>query len=217
MMSHQRTNFESAAANWDEKPRRVKLSHDIGSAIKAAVQLDPELDVFDFGCGTGLLTLQIQPFVRSITGVDSSPAMLDVLKQKAEAEKLTNVDWRCLDVENGDEIAGEYDLIVSAMTFHHIRDVPGLLAQFYRVCRFGATLCVADLDAEDGEFHEDNQGVFHFGFERTAMQQAFANAGFMDTQSLTAAEIEKSEEDGQTRVFTVGLTIGRKPHLSNQG
>lgn len=210
MTTHQRTDFESAAANWDEKPRRVKLSHDIGSAIKSSVTLAPDMDVLDFGCGTGLLTLQIQPFVRSITGVDSSPAMLDVLKQKSEAEKLSNVYTHCLDVENGDEITGEYDLIVSAMTLHHIRDVPALLAQFYRVCRFGATLCIADLDAENGQFHEDNKGVFHFGFERSALQQAFADAGFMDSQSLTAAEIEKSEEDGQAQVFTVGLTIGRK-------
>ncbi len=210
MTTDHKTDFESAAANWDEKPRRVRLSHDIGRAIKTSVQFGPDMDVLDFGCGTGLLTMQIQPFVRSITGVDSSPAMLDVLKQKVEAEKSANVYWRCLDVENGDSIAGTYDVIVSAMTLHHIKDAAALLEQFYRVCRRGGTLCIADLDTEDGGFHEDNQGVFHFGFERAAMRQAFAEAGFDPVKDTTASEIVKSDATGGQKRFTIGLTIGRK-------
>ena len=58
---------------------RVKLATDVAGAVSAEVRLAADMDVLDFGCGTGLLALQLQPYVRSITGVDSSQGMLDVL------------------------------------------------------------------------------------------------------------------------------------------
>jgi len=30
----------------------------------------------------------------------------------------------------------------------------------------GGEIAIADLDKEDGDFHADNEGVMHFGFER---------------------------------------------------
>ena len=34
------------------------------------------MDALDFGCGTGLVTLKLQPFIHSITGVDGSQGMI---------------------------------------------------------------------------------------------------------------------------------------------
>ncbi len=90
-MINEKKNFDQEAATWDEEPRRVKLVFDIADAILQAVALTPNMDVLDFGCGTGLLTLRLQPFVRSITGVDSSQGMLDVLKMKVERDHFSNV------------------------------------------------------------------------------------------------------------------------------
>jgi predicted TPR repeat methyltransferase len=74
-------DFDKVAASWDT-PMRVKLATDVAGAVSAEVRLATEMDVLDFGCGTGLLALQLQPYVRSITGVDSSQGMLDVLGSK---------------------------------------------------------------------------------------------------------------------------------------
>jgi len=42
----------------------------------------------------------------------------------------------------------------------------------------GGFLSIADLDSDDGQFHEDKTGVFHSGFDRNVMRQYFSEAGF---------------------------------------
>jgi len=73
MIKDEKRDFDSEAASWDKEPRRVKLATDITGAIRNDVSLTSDMDALDFGCGTGLVTLQLQPFIHSITGVDGPP------------------------------------------------------------------------------------------------------------------------------------------------
>lgn len=209
-MTVEKRDFDKLAATWDEEPRRIKLANDVCNAISKVIANPYDMDVLDFGCGTGLLTLQLQPLVHFITGVDSSQGMLDILRGKIEKQGLTNVDILNLDLEKGDALQGTYNLIVSNMTLHHIKEIGPLLAAFFKALAPEGYLCIADLDLDGGLFHENNDGVFHFGFDRAALQQAFIDAGFGDVRSLTAAEITKPDAKGVMRRFTVFLTAGRK-------
>lgn len=203
-------NFDQNAASWDDNPGRVRLAKDIAEAIAEEVNLTPSMDVLDFGCGTGLLTLQLLPFVRSITGVDSSRGMLDVLNAKIKDRNLTNVKTRFLDVESDVRLEGNYHLITSSMTFHHIRNIPAVLNQFHDILLPSGNLCIADLDIDDGQFHDNNDGVFHFGFERNSLSNIFKEAGFRNIQCRTAAQITKPVHGGGNREFTIFLITGCK-------
>jgi ubiquinone/menaquinone biosynthesis C-methylase UbiE len=207
-MSTETRDFDKDAARWDEHPSRVQLAQDVASAIARAVPLGPTMDVLDFGCGTGIVTLQLAPSVGFVTGVDSSQGMLEVLNAKIDRQGHTNVRTRHL--HPGDDLAGAYDLIVSSMTLHHIEDIDALLTQFFRSLKAPGWLCVADLDLDQGEFHEDNTGVFHFGFERAALRRALVGAGFVDVHDVTAAEVVKPTQQGALRTFSVFLVTGRK-------
>jgi len=169
------------------------------------------MDVMDFGCGTGLVALALQPLVRSVTGIDSSQGMLDVLAAKIARGGLGNVRTLFCDLAQGDVLTGCYDLVVSAMTLHHVREIEPLFAQFARVTAPGGRLCIADLDPDDGQFHDDDTGVFHCGFDRAALRDAFVAAGFEDVRATDAAEVIKPGRDGAMRRFTVFLMTGRKP------
>lgn len=206
----EKRDFDKVAAAWDQEPGRVKLANDVSKAITNAIKLDSNMDVLDFGCGTGLLTIQLQPLVRSITGIDGSQGMLDVLKAKIKSQNLSNVKTRHVDFEKGDVLEGSYDVIVSSMTLHHIKETKPLLGQFYRMLAPSGHLCIADLDPDDGQFHSNNDGVFHFGFNQTTLRHAFAEAGFADIGYRTAASVLKSTAGGGQRVFTVFLVTGKK-------
>jgi SAM-dependent methyltransferase len=52
----------------------------------------PASTVIDVGAGTGRHTLALAPFVRRVTAVDPSEAMLGFLRRDAEAAKLDNVE-----------------------------------------------------------------------------------------------------------------------------
>jgi ubiquinone/menaquinone biosynthesis C-methylase UbiE len=209
-MNIEKRDFDKEAATWDEVPARIKLANDIAAAISNEIMLTSHMDVLDFGCGTGLLTLKLQPLVHSITGVDSSKGMLDVLKAKIAKQNLLNVKTQYLDTEQGDILEGIYHLIVSGMTFHHVKEIRPLLDQFFRILATSGYLCIADLDLDDGNFHDNNDGIFHFGFERALLRRDFMEAGFDDIRDRTSAEVMKPDSEGGMRTFTVFLMTGRK-------
>ena len=203
-------NFDTEAATWDEQSTRVRLAQDIADAMQRQIPITSGMDALDLGCGTGLLSFHLQPLVRSITGIDNSPGMLDVFNAKVAAQGLTNISSQLRDLDKGDTLSGQYHLIVSSMTLHHIREFAPLFAQFYRIMAPGGFLGLADLDLDDGQFHEDSTGVFHPGFDRGALRQALIDAGFVDVAATTAAEVEKKARNGEQRRFTVLLMTGRK-------
>ncbi|HQI27507.1 MAG TPA: class I SAM-dependent methyltransferase [Sedimentisphaerales bacterium] len=209
-MSNERRDFDREAAAWDENPARVKLAEDVAGAILRQAAVNAEMDALDFGCGTGLLTLRLAPLVRSVTGVDSSQGMLDVLAAKVAKGNMNNVKTLCLDLDRGDTLPVSYDLIVSSMTLHHIERIDSLLAKFHAALLPGGRLCLADLDLDDGQFHSDNQGVFHFGFDRASLRRVLEDAGFANVQDATAAEVVKPGPDGKLRSFSILLMTGCK-------
>lgn len=209
-MKDKTKDFDREAATWDDEPKRVRLAQGIADTISRATELNSDMDVMDFGCGTGLLTLRLSPRVHSVTGVDSSEGMLEVLNAKIERDRLSNVRSQYLDIQNGGVLRGNYHLIVTSMTLHHVRDISPLLHMFYDVLDHGGHLCIADLDLDDGKFHADNHGVFHFGFDRAILAQSMLDTGFDDVRETTAAEIVKPLPDGAEGRFTVFLMTGRK-------
>ena len=209
-MTGEKRDFDAAAKTWDENPGRVKMAQDVARAIRETVQLKPDMDVLDFGCGTGLLTLRLQPSVRSITGVDSSQGMLDILGAKIRKQGLKNVKTRFVDLDRGGVLDGQYDLVVSSMTLHHIPEIQPLIDRFATILKPHGILAMADLDCDDGKFHESDEGVFHAGFDRCIMQKHFESAGFEHVRNRTAAVVVKPAPEGKSRTFTVFLMTGRK-------
>jgi 2-polyprenyl-3-methyl-5-hydroxy-6-metoxy-1,4-benzoquinol methylase len=209
-MNTGKRDFDREAATWDENPARVKLADDIAQAILKLGVLSPEMDVLDFGCGTGLLTVALHPFVRSITGIDSSQGMLDILNSKIAKMKLNKIQTLHVDVEKSDVLIGNYDLVVCSMTLHHVKEIEPLIDQFSKITKPGGYLCISDLDPDDGQFHSDNAGVFHFGFDNGVLNKVLIKTGFENMQRVTAAEMVKPAINGQLRQFSVFLMAGQK-------
>jgi ubiquinone/menaquinone biosynthesis C-methylase UbiE len=207
---HKPRNFNEEASSWDEEPRRVRLACEVAEAVKREVALTGDMDVLDFGCGTGLVTLCLQSRVGSITGADTSDGMLEILRAKVAAQQLKNVSTVLLDPERETVPAESFDLLVSSMTMHHIEDVGKLLHDFYRILRPGGILAVADLDTEDGSFHSHGLAAAHSGFDRDQMRVLLEEAGFRETRAQTAATVEKSDARNILRTYSVFLITARK-------
>lgn len=211
-MADKKRDFDKVADSWDGEPRRVKLAADVARAVMQEVELSQDMDVLDYGCGTGLVALRLQPYVRSVTGADTSQGMLEALARKVGDAGMTNVRTALIDPEAGRPVEDKFHLIVSSMTLHHIKNTKALFKDFYRLLEPGGTLCLADLDKEDGSFHDDATGVAHLGFDRGEVGAMLKNAGFAETRSVTAAVIVKDGHGATQREYPVFLMIAGKRH-----
>ena len=198
--------FDARAKTWDEQPRRLQLAADIFAAIEKQVPLHCDWAALDYGAGTGLLTHALAPRVRRVTAVDSSAGMLAVLAKKAQATGMANIEPLLADFAKDPLPTGPYDLIASAMTLHHVADVAALLCKFLTLLAPGGHLALADLDAEDGSFHDTSNGIHHFGFDREVFSNQLAAAGFVEIRFTTAARIAR-----HSRTYPVFLATARKP------
>lgn len=186
-------NFDVAAGSWDEEPRRVKLAGEIATAIGSKLNLSTDWNALDMGCGTGLVTLALAPHLGSVIGVDSSCAMLGKLSEKIKASGIVNVKTALRDLSAGEIPDGKFHLIISAMTLHHIQDPAALLSSLTSRLYPGGWIALADLEAEDGSFHEDPTGVFHYGFSRTELTSLLDHSGFVSISIIEATAIQKGD------------------------
>jgi cyclopropane fatty-acyl-phospholipid synthase-like methyltransferase len=189
--------FKHKANIYDTDNNRVSNVENIANTVIARVTLDKKMHLMDFGSGTELLLKRIAPFVRKITAIDISKSMNDQL-----ARKRDNIDCEIDILEinlASTDISMKFDGIMSSMTMHHVKDVGEMFVKFFSLLNDGGIIAISDLDKEDGSFHTEDTGVFHFGFDRGAITALAKQAGFRDLEVVDASVVQKP--DGEFPVF----------------
>lgn len=203
------TRFDRMAATWDANPVRVILAKAVVSAIRKAVPLRPDMQAMDFGAGTGLVTLALSADVAGITAVDTSAEMLRTLESKLNEQGISNVLTLAGDIGSAPLPAARFDLVVSSMVLHHIRDVALAFRRLRPALRPGGWIALADLDVEDGTFHADSTGVYHRGLAREDVCRWLQEAGFTDARAVDAHCIKRPGSDGAPHEYGVFLITAR--------
>jgi 2-polyprenyl-3-methyl-5-hydroxy-6-metoxy-1,4-benzoquinol methylase len=201
-------HFDSKARQWDDNPLFRERGLKIAEAIRKAVPLQRHMSALDYGCGTGLLSFPLRGELGAILMADNSSGMLEVVNEKIAAQSVDNMTTLQLDLLADPPPAQRFDLIVTAMTLHHVPDTDHILRVFHDLLNPGGHLCIADLDLEDGSFHGPEVDVHH-GFDRADLSARAAEAGFADMRFQTVFSIAKEHETG-TRDYPVFLMTARR-------
>ena len=185
--------FQEKAKDWDANDRRSRLAAAISTSILDRVSLRADMNVLDFGAGTGLISARIAPLVARIVAADTSQAMLEKLQEKPELQ--SKVSTACRDILD-DPLEERFDLIVSAMAMHHVEDTSRMMQTFAEHLNDGGMVALADLDAEDGSFHPpETEGVFHQGFDRDELGTLMQGLGFENIEFVTAHTVNGEQQD----------------------
>lgn len=201
-------HFDSKARQWDENPVFRERGMKIAAAVRTAVPLRRDMHALDYGCGTGLLSFPLKDELGSIVLADSSPGMLEVAREKIAAQGVPHMTTLKLDLMHDAPPAQRFDLILTSMTLHHVPDTGRILSVFHDLLNPGGTLCVADLDKEDGSFHGVEVDVHH-GFDRDELARRAGEAGFADVRFQTVFAITRERETG-ARDYPVFLMSARR-------
>lgn len=199
------SNFDARAANWDKDPVRVDRVKAVAEAIRRMVPLRPGMTALEYGCGTGLLSFALQPFLGPITLADNSAGMLAVLEEKITASGVRDMTPLKLDLIADPLPASRFDLIYTLLTLHHIHDTNKALQGLYTLLDRPGVLCIADLDKEDGSFHVDSEFDGHHGFDRDELTRKLLKAGFANIHFTTCYETPKN-----ARLYPLFLAVAEK-------
>jgi len=195
--------FKEKAKIYEKEPERVDNVKNIADAILEKISFDEKSNIIDFGSGTGLLTSKIAPHVNKITTFDISSSMNEKMRSKIP-QIACEIEIMDIDLSTQD-IDIEFDGIISSMTIHHIEDVQKLFHKFYSILKKKAFIAIADLEKENGSFHTEDTGVYHFGFEKTDFLDYAKNAGFVDLSIQTVSIAKKPYGD-----YPIFLLTGTK-------
>ncbi len=195
--------FANKANIYDADNNRVSNVKNIANALIASVNLNRNMHVMDFGSGTGLLLERIAPFVRKITAVDISKSMNAQLEKKRSSISC-ELEMLEIDLEHAD-INRKFDGIISSMTMHHVKDISAMFVKFHSLLNDDGFVAIADLDKEDGSFHTEDTGVYHFGFERETISNAAKQAGFQEIKVIDASVVQQAHQ-----AFPIFLLTAKK-------
>ena len=197
------TDFDARAATWDDDPLKVERALAVARSIEREVPLVTTMRALEYGAGTGLLSFLLRPHLGDITLADASDGMLAVARAKIAAAGDPHMRAIKLDLIADPAPQQRFDIVYSLMTLHHIPDTRAILCRFREVLVASGTLCIADLDREDGSFHGPGfKG--HNGFDRDALGTLALESGFGDVRFVTAYEMHKSGA-GSERVYPLFL------------
>jgi len=197
--------FKDNAKDWDKKNVRVNNARNISAKILEKISLNGNEHLMDFGAGTGLLSEGIAQYVKKISAVDYSGAML---------EQFTAKNWPCeTDALNIDltqaTLDYHFDGIISSMTLHHIEDIEALFKKFSDLLEKGGFVALGDLSKEDGTFHSSNESVKHLGFDELFIEVALFKNNFRDI-AFTRANVITKEIEGKQKDFPIFLVTAFK-------
>jgi predicted TPR repeat methyltransferase len=188
--------WDEYAADWDSNEDVVIYSEYAFQSLIKVVSLD-ELNILDFGCGTGCLTEKMAQFANRVVGLDTSSAMLAVLKGKS----LPNVDT--IDDELSEEsIAGhrllrsKFDLIVASSVCGFLSDYEGTLSLLKSLLVRGGLFVQWDWLVTEDESE--------FGLTENAVLGALKRADF-ETVSVSSS-FSLASSDGEMSVL---MGVGR--------
>lgn len=126
------------------------------------VVIRPKLKVIDLGCGTGELTRELANALpdSDVTGLDSSPQMLDAAR--AAAHRSANLRF-----EQGDQaaLAGNWDLIFSNAALQWTEGHAALMPSLFSKLNSGGQICV--------QVPSNHNHVSHQLIRETAKEEPF--------------------------------------------
>ena len=199
--------FDKLAKQWDSKPQRVEGAMKFVDYIKKNIDKDiSRFDVLDYGSGSGLVSFGLANDVKSIIGLDYSLGMVERYNEKANKLNYPNLVSKQHNIDEDSLSQNQFDLIVTNMTMHHIKDTTNFIKTLKNSLKKGGYLYISDLVTEDGKFHSmGNDDVEHLGFDKDTLYKEFEKQGFKNIKFNILHTIKKDYGDYPVFVISGNL------------
>ncbi|MBN9334364.1 class I SAM-dependent methyltransferase [Devosia sp.] len=136
-------NRYAAAPIADENAYQTKLA-----ATRRLLR--PDMELFEFGCGTGSTALIHAAGVRHIRAIDFSERMIEIARSKAEKAGVTNIGFEVGAIESVDLAPESLDMVLGMSILHLLKDKQAAIARVFAALKPGgyfvtSTACLTEM------------------------------------------------------------------------
>src|ERR1700761_5059704 len=183
--------FKANAAEWE----RIRALHaperDVETAIVRHLTADRIENFLDAGTGTGRMLELIAPHASRAVGIDVSPDMLAIARDRLLRGNVQNAQVRLADTyrlpfPNGSAGAG-FDVVLFHQVLHYLDDPGAAVGEAARGMAPGGRLLIADFTPHKEEFLRDEFAHRRLGFSDREVEGWFSAAGLVNAGSETIA------------------------------
>lgn len=125
---------------WDSSQyaRTSDLQASAANELICALEIKPDENVLDLGCGLGNLTMDIAAIADrgNVLGIDTSPSMIEQAKSNLQLRRLPNVGFQVANA-NDLHLDGQFDAVFSNSVFHWIKEQQQTLQSIHRCLKAG--------------------------------------------------------------------------------
>ena len=149
-----------------EASRRVEATYttpdvvEQRQAVLGALGLGPGERVIDIGTGPGLLAAEIAAVVGPdglVCGIDISDSMLALASARTSRPGSAPIELRQAGADRLPYAQASFDVAVATQVLEYVKDVPGALAEIWRVLRPGGRVLVLDTDWDSIVWHSSDE------------------------------------------------------------
>lgn len=199
--------FKSNAADWERIRSLHAPEQDVETAILETVQTLPRESVLDAGTGTGRMLELLAAQIRQGTGVDVSPDMLAIARDRLERIGARHCQIRLADIHRlpfpaGTSVQG-FDLTIFHQVLHYLEDPQSAVVEAARVLRPEGSVLIVDFAPHEIEFCRSELAHRRLGFGDEEVRSWFEAAGLQAPQT-------RSISAGESGRLTVKLWLGAK-------
>jgi ubiquinone/menaquinone biosynthesis C-methylase UbiE/DNA-binding transcriptional ArsR family regulator len=187
---------------------RLGKSHCPGRSWEAigrlALRLVPHVVVADLGAGEGLISQLLARNAKQVWCIDNSPRMVEVGKELARKNELTNLTYKLGDIEQVPLANDSVDLAILSQALHHARHPQKAVDEAYRILSPGGQLLILDLAEHNFEKARELYADLWLGFKESALE------GFLKKAKFTKVEVNSVSREDTEPHFETLLASGTK-------
>jgi predicted TPR repeat methyltransferase len=152
--------FNAIAGQYDT-PERSVVANALANAIRRIVGNAHGKTAIDYGCGTGLVGLQLLDLFDNMLFVDASPAMIRQVESKIMGGHIDNARTLCRDflAKHPADLEADYVFLVQVLL--HEKDIKALIAVMSGLLKPGGHLIIIDFDKNEQVESPDVHNGFH--------------------------------------------------------
>ncbi len=197
--------FRANAADWERIRSLHAPEQEVEKAIVALVERLPHALVLDAGTGTGRILELLAPRIREGTGIDISPEMLAIARDRLERIRAHHCQVRLGDIHRLPYPAGPaaqgFDLAVFHQVLHYLEDPQSAVMEAARVLAPKGSVLIVDFAPHELEFCRSELAHRRLGFSDAEVRGWFETAGLKPSAAKSIAA-----QGGGT--LTVKLWVG---------